>query len=296
MSETRGKTVEQGSEKATGRRNGGGGAGAGKLWARVFVGVHTAVVLIPIAVIAVWAFSSAWPWPSLTPTALTTRGAELVLSGSQGIGLGVVAGSIGIALASAFVATVAATLAARAICLHEWRGRSLLEFGVLLPFLIPSTVFAMGVQVAFLRIGLSGTVPGVVLSHSIIALPYATAIMTDVTRGAGTRLEQAARTLGAGWARTVWHVTLPSLAPGLVSSMSMGYILSFSQYFLTLLIGGGKVKTFATVLFPYLSGGDRTVAGAYGLAFILITLAVFLLFELLLRKVRPVEAQELYAG
>lgn len=274
----------------------GGGRTPSKLWARAFLAVHLAVVAIPLVVIATWAFSASWPWPNLLPRALTTRGAALVLSGSQGVGLDVIGGSIGIALASAALATLAAGLAARALCCHVWRGRRVLECSTLLPFLVPSTVFAMGVQVAFIRMGLAGTVGGVILAHAIVSLPYATAIMVDVTRGAGTRLEQAARTLGAGWPATLWHVTLPGLAPGIVSAMSMGYILSFSQYFLTLLIGSGKVKTFALVLFPYLSGGDRTVAGAYGLAFIVITLAVFALFELLLHKVSAVEERGLYEG
>ncbi len=271
------------------------GRGRRTVWARVFVAVHLLVVLAPISVIAVWAFSTRWAWPDLLPAGLTGRGVELVLSGSQGAGLACIALSVGIALASAAVATLAAALAARAVCCHEWRGRRLFQFATLLPFLVPSTVFAMGVQVAFIRAGLSSTVPGVVLAHAVVSLPYAAAIMSDVARGAGTRLEDAARTLGAGRLRTLVHVTLPELVPGIVSSMSMCYILSFSQYFLTLLVGGGQVKTFALVLFPYLSGGDRTVAGAYGLAFIVITLVVFALFELLLRKVRSVEARGLYA-
>lgn len=267
------------------------------MWARAFVAVHLLVVLAPISVVAVWAFAARWAWPDLVPSGLTWRGAELVLSGSQGAGPACIALSVGIALASAAVSTCAGALAARAVCCHgRWRGRRLFQFAVLLPFLIPSTVFAMGVQVAFIKAGLASTVPGVVLAHAVVSLPYAAAVMGDVTRGAGTRLEEAARTLGAGRLDVLLHVTLPGLAPGIVSSMSMCYIVSFSQYFLTLLVGGGQVKTFALVLFPYLAGGDRTVAGAYSLAFILITLAVFFLFELLLRKVRPVEARELYAG
>lgn len=266
------------------------------LWARAFVAVHLLVVLAPLSVIAVWAFATRWAWPDLVPAGLTGRGAELVLSGSQGAGIACIGLSVGIALASAALATCAAALAARAICCHAWPGRRLFQFATLLPFLVPATVFAMGVQVAFIRTGLSSTVVGVVLAHAVVSLPYAVAIMCDVTRGAGRRLEEAARALGAGRVRTLWSVTLPGLAPGIVSSLSMCYILSFSQYFLTLLIGGGQVKTFALVLFPYLSGGDRTVAAAYGLAFILVTLAVFALFELLLRKVRPIEAQELYAS
>lgn len=284
-----------------GRRTKGRGAprraGRRPLWASVFVAVHLLAVLAPLSVIAVWAFAARWAWPDLVPAALTGRGAELVLSGSQGAGLACIALSAGIALASAAVATCAAALAARAVCCHaRWRGRRAFQFATLLPFLVPSTVFAMGVQVAFIRAGLAATVPGVVLAHAVVALPYAVAIMADVTRGAGTRLEEAARTLGAGRVRTLLDVTLPGLAPGIVSSMSMCYILSFSQYFLTLLVGGGQVRTFALVLFPYLSGGDRTVAAAYGLAFIVVTLAVFALFELLLRKVRAVDARELYAG
>lgn len=263
-------------------------------WARLFVAAHVLVVAAPLSVIAVWAFAPSWPWPDFVPSGVTLRGVQLVVSGGQGAGLDCIAFSVALALASAAVATFAATAAARAICLHEWRGKRLFEFAALLPFLIPSTVFAMGVQVAFIRAGLAHTVAGVVLAHAIVALPYAIAIMCDVTRGAGAQLEEAARVCGAGRLRTLVYVTLPGLAPGLVSAMSMGYILSFSQYFLTLLIGGGKVKTFALVLFPYLGGADRTVAGAYGLAFMAISFTVFLLFAFLLRKVRSVQDAGLY--
>ena len=53
---------------------------------------------------------------------------------------------------------------------------------------------------------------------------------------------------------------------------------------ITLIIGGGKVKTLALIMFPYLSSGDRTMASAYGAVFLVVIFAVFLLFEVLLRK------------
>ena len=127
-----------------------------------------------------------------------------------------------------------------------------------------------------------------------MALPYAVGIMCDVTRAAGRRMEEAAQMCGAGRLSTRVHATLPGIAPGIASSLLMCYILSFSQYFLTLLIGGGTVRTFALVLFPYLGGGDRTVAGAYGAVFIVVTLAVFLIFELLLHKLRSVDETSYY--
>lgn len=263
------------------------------LWARVYLAVHVVLVLIPIAIVATWSVSSAWPWPSLVPAGLTTRGLETVLSEGS-TGLGSLWLSIGIAVVVAVLTTFVAGLGARAVCLHEWRGRRLFEFACMLPFLIPSTVFAMGVQVAFLRLGLARSVPGVILAHCIVALPYAMGIMCDVTRAAGRRMEEAAQTCGASRARTLLHATLPSLAPGVASSLLMCYIMSFSQYFLTLLVGGGAVRTFALVLFPYLSGGDRTVAGAYGAVFIAVTLFVFFVFELLLHKLRSVDDASYY--
>ncbi len=266
---------------------------SGTLWARIYLAVHLILVLVPIAIVATWSISAAWPWPALVPSSPTARGLDTVLADSSA-GLGSLWLSIGIACAVAALTTGVAALAARAICLHEWRGRRLFEFACMLPFLIPSTVFAMGVQVAFIRLGLARSVGGVILAHCIVALPYAIGIMCDVTRAAGRRMEEAAQLCGAGRLSTLVHATLPGLAPGIASSLLMCYIMSFSQYFLTLLIGGGAVRTFALVLFPYLGGGDRTVAGAYGIVFIAVTLAVFLVFELLPRKLRSVDETSYY--
>lgn len=251
--------------------------------ARALVALQALCVLGPVAIIVVWAFTASWPWPSLLPETFSARGIEELFGCAQRAGE-VLGTSVGIALATAALTTVVATLAGRALSHYRFFGREALRFAVLLPFLIPATVFAMGVQVAFIRAGLAGTVAGVVLAHSIVALPYAALIMADAMEAAGSRLEEQARVCGAGGARAWLTVILPMLSPSLLSAASMSYILSFSQYFLTLLVGAGKVKTLALVMFPYLASGDRTIASAYGVVFIAATLAVFLLFEVLLRK------------
>lgn len=251
--------------------------------ARALVALQALCVLGPVAIIVVWAFTASWPWPSLLPETFSARGIEELFGPAQRAGE-VLGASVGIALATAALTTAVATLAGRALSHYRFFGREALRFAVLLPFLIPATVFAMGVQVAFIRAGLAGTVAGVVLAHSIVALPYAALIMADAMEAAGSRLEEQARVCGAGGARAWLTVILPMLSPSLLSAASMSYILSFSQYFLTLLVGSGKVKTLALVMFPYLASGDRTIASAYGVVFIAATLAVFLLFEVLLRK------------
>ena len=61
--------------------------------------------------------------------------------------------------------------------------------------------------------------------------------------------------------------------------MSMGFILSYSQYFTTLLVGGGRVKTIALVLVPYIQSGDRSLSSVYSTAFVGSALLVFFIFE-----------------
>ena len=90
--------------------------------------------------------------------------------------------------------------------------------------------------------------------------------------------------LGANPWQAFFAVSLPSLLPGILSSMSMGFILSYSQYFTTLMVGGGRVKTIALVLVPYIQSGDRSLSAAYSVAFVGSALAVFFMFETMIHN------------
>ena len=61
--------------------------------------------------------------------------------------------------------------------------------------------------------------------------------------------------------------------------MSMGFILSYSQYFTTLMVGGGRVKTIALVLVPYIQSGDRSLSSVYSTAFVGSALLVFFILR-----------------
>jgi len=102
--------------------------------------------------------------------------------------------------------------------------------------------------------------------------------------GKTTTKDMTAAVLGARPVRGFFAVSLPELTPGILSSLSMAFILSYSQYFTTLIVGGGRVKTLALVLVPYIQGGDRSLASVYALAFTGSALVVFALFEALIRR------------
>jgi len=88
-----------------------------------------------------------------------------------------------------------------------------------------------------------------------------------------------AKVLGANSVNTFIYVTLPLIAPGIISAASMCFIISFGQYFLTFLIGGGNVLTYPMLMFPYIQSGDRTIASLYSIVFLLASLIVLILVE-----------------
>ena len=242
-------------------------------------------ILVPMAVIAIWSVTGRWPWPRLLPESWTLRTLEELFFGSARLPE-LLGSSITLAGAVAVLATVIAILTARATEFYDFPGKGLIRFSGMLPLLVPGTVFAMGIQLVMLKLGLSDKIAGVVLVHLVCALPYCLAIMGDVTRAVGIRLEEQAQVLGAAPLRAFFAVTLPALLPGILSSMSMGFILSYSQYFTTLMVGGGRVKTIALVLVPYIQSGDRALSSAYSVAFVGSAMIVFFIFEALIKKLQ----------
>lgn len=239
-------------------------------------------VLLPVMTLIIWCFADNWPWPALLPLVFSFR-ALRELGGYSGA-LKVLFSSVLISAAVAAASLLISIPAARAVALYDFYGKNLLEFVILLPIIVPATAFAMGIQVLFIRWGLSDTVWGVMIVQIILCLPYTMKILTEVTEAAGNKLESQARVLGASSFQTFRYVTLPLMIPGIIAAGSMAYIVSFSQYFLTFIIGGGNVLTFSMLMFPYIQSGDRTVASAYSVVFIVSALLVFALLEKLLKK------------
>lgn len=246
--------------------------------AALLLGIFAASILLPAAALVLWVFTERWAWPSLFPQVYSDRAIMEILGRRKEL-LGVIGSSMLISLAVAVLSTVIGLMTARALALYSFFGRKWCSFLTILPLMVPSTVFAMGIQVTFIRMGLNNTVWGVILAHLIYSLPYSAALLMDGVRGVGTSMEEQAIVLGAGPFRAFMLTTLPMLTPLLLSAASMSYVVSFSQYFLTLLLGGGRVKTFAVVMIPYLQSGNRNIACAYSLLFLAMTLLVFAVFS-----------------
>jgi putative spermidine/putrescine transport system permease protein len=210
------------------------------------------------------------------PAEWTLRAWNYVVSGSGGIG-GALLTSSGLALVVAALAVALALPAARVLALHTFRGKRVVLFALLLPMLAPPLAAAMGLHAVFLKAGLADSFTGVVLVHLIPAVPYATLVLTGTFSGFDPDWEAQARTLGASpW--SVWtRITLPAIAPGVALAGILAFVVSWSQYVLTLLVGGGRVLTLPLVLVAFQRGGDEAVAAALSIVFVAPVLLLFAL-------------------
>jgi putative spermidine/putrescine transport system permease protein len=230
--------------------------------------------LVPLAIVAVSSIASQWFWPALLPGQWTSRAWRYALGGRGGIAAAL-ATSLSLALVVAVAAVAMALPAARALALYEFRGKHLLLFGLLVPMLAPPLAAAMGLHTVFLRAGLSDSVAGVALVHLVQAGPYATLMLAGTFSNFDTDYEAQARTLGARpW--LVWtRITLPAIAPGLAVAAMLAFLVSWSQYVLTLVVGGGQVLTLPLLLVAFQRGGDEAVAAALAIVFVAPALALF---------------------
>lgn len=264
------------------------------VFSKIIIFAFLLIILIPIATMIIWTFTERWAWPELIPQVFSLRALEGILKNSRQLSQ-VFVSSVLISVVVALLSVIVGTMTARALVFYEFRGKNVMYFFSILPFMVPATVFAMGIQVTFIKLGLNNTIVGVIIAHLICSLPYAVRLLMDGTIAVGDKLEEQARVLGADPWKAFYKVTLPVLMPVVLSAFSMSYIVSFSQYFLTLLIGGGQVKTFTIIMVPYLQSGERNIASVYSMIFLGITVIIFGIFEWIAGKIGRDQGTEFYS-
>lgn len=263
------------------------------IFENLIIAIFVLVIILPLLTILMWVFTERWAWPSLIPQTFSLRAVKAVFRDRAELAK-LFMSSVWISFVVAFASVIIGMMTARALECYEFFGKKIFSFISILPFLVPASVFAMGIQITFIKMGLSGTVFGVIIVHLICSLPYAVMLIQDGMRALGTGLEEQARVLGAGPLKAFFKVTFPNLFPVMLAAFSMSYIVSFSQYFLTLMIGGGSVKTFAIVMVPFLTSGERNFASVYSLIFLAITVIVFGVFEWIVSRLTKDQEIEYY--
>ncbi|MEX2487507.1 MAG: ABC transporter permease subunit [Nitriliruptoraceae bacterium] len=226
--------------------------------------VVVALLVLPFVPLLITSLGHAYFFPQLLPETWSARAWSRVLAADAAT-WPALRMSVAVALAVTAVSMAVAVPAGRVLATRRFPGRAGVELLLFAPTLVPAVAIGIGLHAVFVRLGLDGGVSGVVLAQLVPAAPYVILLVASVFANADLELEQQARSLGASWWRVQWHVTLPLVAPGLTVAALFGFLVSWGQYTLTLVIGGGRVVTLPILLFSVASGGDSSVTAATAL-------------------------------
>jgi putative spermidine/putrescine transport system permease protein len=180
------------------------------------------------------------------------------------------------------LATSLGTLASVALVRLSLPGRGAVRALMISPVVVPTIVLSIGLYSVYARWRLIGTAAGLVLAHTVLALPFVVLNVTAVLYKLDRSLERAARSLGAGPLRTFTQVMLPLLWPGIASGAIFAFLISFDEIVIAMFISGSH-PTLPKLMFDGIRYELNPVVAAVSSQLIIVT-ALALLSSAWLRR------------
>jgi putative spermidine/putrescine transport system permease protein len=129
------------------------------------------------------------------------------------------------------------------------------------PMMIPVILIAIGVFYVYVQIKMVNTIPGLVIAHTMLALPLVLIIVSASLKSFDINLEMAARNLGASRFRAFMSVTLPQIRFAVVTAALFSFLSSFDEVIVALFVSGGENSTLTRNMFNALRDQiDPTIA------------------------------------
>ena len=188
----------------------------------------------------------------------------------------------GVALLNAVLGTVTAWVLVR----DDFRGKSVVNAIIDLPFALPTIVAGLTILALYgprspVGIDVTYTRTAIVLAMMFVTLPFVVRTVQPVLDELDLEVEEAARSLGAGPGRTFVRVILPSIFPGILSGMALAFAKAVGEFGALVIITGNlpfKTEVSSVYIFSRIESGDSASAAA--VAVVLLALSFIALLSI----------------
>lgn len=240
--------------------------GPGRIVRRIATAGLVIWFALPFLPLVLWSFADRWSYPAPVPTSWGTES----IQDAVGFGAATAFGrSVVLALVVAAIATPLGALAARALTFGVVPAPRTVSALLLAPIALPPFAAVLGVNVVLLRAHVP-SIAGVILVLVVMALPYTAFVMRAAYGAYDLSYEEEARLLGAGRAQVLYRVHLPMIAPALARAAFLAFLVAWSDYIVTLIVGGGELVTLPLVVAGAAAGlGNDAAVAVMSLAAIL---------------------------
>jgi putative spermidine/putrescine transport system permease protein len=239
-------------------------------------GAIVAFLLMPIAIVGVFALNPT-PFIAFPPVGVSLRWFVKFFTSADFMSS--LALSLQVAAMVVVLSTVVGALSALAIVRGNLPGARLLTALFLSPLMLPAILTGLALFQVFMLSGIGRPVWGLVIGHSIVAVPYVLRTTLAVLQNFDRRVEEAAAALGAAPWRVFFEVTLPLIRPGVLAGAIFAFIVSFDQFPISLFLVVPNGETLPVVLFNYIRFDLDGAIAAASMVSIFLALAVVVLLE-----------------
>lgn len=169
--------------------------------------------------------------------------------------------SLWLAVVAAVLATAIGFITAYGIVRFMGRQRNLAQSLVMLPMMVPHILISLSLLLLLTVLPLP-ELSALIIGHVLICLPFTIAGIIASLEGCDPDLEAAAWTLGAPRWRVLMEVTVPLVAPGVLSALIFAFIISFGDVYIALFLSGPGVTTLPVEIFSYIQWESSPVIAA----------------------------------
>lgn len=249
-----------------------------RLWLYLFGAAVMAFLVLPTIIVIPMSFSAS-QYLEFPPQHLSLRWYETYFSSPawmQATLTSLKAGAL-----TTLVATPLGTMAGYGLFLSRLRWAKLVVPVLLTPIIVPVILVGIGVFYAYVKLKLVNTLTGIVLAHSMLAMPLVVMVVTSALKSYDLSQEMAARSLGASRPRAFLLVTLPQIGFAVVTGAVLSFLTSFDEVVIAMFVSGGDNSTLTRTMFNALRDQIDPTIAAISTVMILISSLVVGLSQLL---------------
>lgn len=178
------------------------------------------------------------------------------------------------------VATPLGTLAAYGLQVSRTRWGGLAMLVLMTPIMMPLILVGIGVFNVYVQFGLLNTLAGVVIAHSMLAVPLVVLVVASGLKSYDMNQEMAARSLGASRPRAFLLVTLPQIRFSVITAALLAFLTSFDEVIVALFVSGGQNSTLTRNMFLALRDQIDPTIAAISTVMIVVTSLLLALSQL----------------
>ncbi|BFM49729.1 ABC transporter permease [Marinomonas sp. THO17] len=244
-------------------------------------GSIAAFLALPIFFIIALSFGSS-QWLVFPPPSWTIKWYERFFSNPQWIESALT--SLQVAIITSILATLIALPASFALVRGKFPGRDYLYSLFTLPMIVPVVIIAVATYSMFLSLGLTGTLVAFVISHVIVAVPFAMISIINSLKLFDQSIENAAVICGAHRLQAILKVTFPSIKPGIFAGALFAFLVSWDEVVISVMMASPELQTLPVKMWSTLRQDLTPVIAVASTLLIFLSLFIMLAANFLRKR------------